>query len=156
MEAERKKRRSTQTSSLAGEFFVAGELAKREFQVSVTLGPAKSLDLFAFSERLGYTFAVQVKTLRDPNNNFPLAVTDVHPDVIYVFVILHKVGDSVEYAILTGQEVIDHESELFGGGSGRGENPGILANRVCKYRDRWNLFESRPVHGTIGDAQPDN
>jgi len=40
-----KTRADGQLSSLAGEFFVAAELLKRDFQTSVTFGNVKAIDL---------------------------------------------------------------------------------------------------------------
>ena len=63
----KKPRADGQISGLAGEFFVAAELLKREIQTSVTFGNAKAIDLFAHNPRTGITFNVQVKTLRSNN-----------------------------------------------------------------------------------------
>ena len=48
-----------QKVGLSGEFFVAAELLKRDFQVSLTLGNAKDVDLFVQSENRK-TFSIQV------------------------------------------------------------------------------------------------
>jgi hypothetical protein len=44
---------------MAGEFFVAAELSKRGYLVSLTMGNAKAVDLFA--ERRGRAVCIQVK-----------------------------------------------------------------------------------------------
>lgn len=51
---------------LAGEFFVAAELAKRGYSVSLTMGNAKAVDLFA--ERGGKAICIQVKALAHRRN----------------------------------------------------------------------------------------
>ncbi|HJP95174.1 MAG TPA: hypothetical protein VJ875_24700 [Pyrinomonadaceae bacterium] len=61
-----KQRADGQKSGLAGEFFVAAELLKRGLQTSLTLGNAKSIDLFAINDQ-GTRFTIQVKALRSPN-----------------------------------------------------------------------------------------
>jgi hypothetical protein len=61
-----KQRADGQKSGLAGEFFVAAELLKRGLQTSLTLGNAKSIDLFAIND-LDKRFTIQVKALRSPN-----------------------------------------------------------------------------------------
>jgi hypothetical protein len=61
-----KQRADGQKSGLAGEFFVAAELLKRGLQTSLTLGNAKSIDLFAINDE-GTRFTIQVKALRSPN-----------------------------------------------------------------------------------------
>lgn len=60
-QAKPKQRADGQKSGLSGEFFVAAELLKRDLQVSLTLGNAKSIDLFAVNDK-GTRFTVQVKT----------------------------------------------------------------------------------------------
>jgi hypothetical protein len=94
--------------------FVAAELLKREFQVSLTLGNAKSIDLFAYSEAKDRAYEVQVKTLRT-SNCYLLRIQDIIPKHIHVFVLLHKPGQAIEYFILTGQETIENEKMLYGG-----------------------------------------
>ena len=61
-----KQRSDGQKSGLAGEFFVAAELLKRGLQTSLTLGNAKSIDLFAINDQ-DTRFTIQVKALRIPN-----------------------------------------------------------------------------------------
>ena len=46
-----KQRADGQKSGLAGEFFAATELLKRGLQTSLTLGNAKSIDLFAINDQ---------------------------------------------------------------------------------------------------------
>jgi hypothetical protein len=65
-QSKAKQRADGQKSGLSGEFFVAAELLKRELQVSLTLGNAKSIDLFAINNK-GTRFTIQVKTLRARN-----------------------------------------------------------------------------------------
>jgi hypothetical protein len=62
-----KQRSDGQKSGLAGEFFVAAELLKRGLQTSLTLGNAKSIDLFAINDK-GTSFTIQVKALRSPGS----------------------------------------------------------------------------------------
>ena len=57
-----RQRADGQKSGLAGEFFVAAELLKRGLQTSLTLGNAKSIDLFAINDQ-GTRFTIQVKAL---------------------------------------------------------------------------------------------
>lgn len=134
-----KKRRDNQKSGLAGELFVAAELLKRDYQVSLTLGNAKSIDLFAYSEPDDKTYEIQVKTLRT-SNCYLLQLKDIIPDHVYVFVLLHKVGQPVEYFILTGQEIIDHQETLYGKGGGNILMAGILMTPLKAYKNRWELF----------------
>ena len=92
-ESSTKKRADGQISGLAGEFFVAAELLKRDIQTSVTFGNAKAIDLLAHNAETGESFAVQVKALRT-NNYFLLDPAKVVPTQVYVFVLLGKPWDS--------------------------------------------------------------
>ncbi|MCM0752211.1 hypothetical protein DEA98_16015 [Brucella pseudogrignonensis] len=56
-----KPRNDNQRVGLAGEFFVAAELSKRGYNVSLTLGNAKSVDILA--EIDGDAISIQVKTI---------------------------------------------------------------------------------------------
>ncbi|MFZ4395083.1 MAG: hypothetical protein ACOYOU_05580 [Kiritimatiellia bacterium] len=134
-----KQRRDCQKSGLSGELFVAAELLKRDFQVSLTLGNAKAIDLFAYWEATDKAYEVQVKTLRT-SNCYLLRIQNVSPTHIYVFVLLHKPGQPVEYFILRGQEIIDNEKTLYGGGDGRQPMSGINMSPLKPYRDRWDVF----------------
>ena len=83
-----KQRADGQKSGLAGEFFVAAELLKRGLQTSLTLGNAKSIDLFAINDQ-GTRFTIQVKALRSPNY-FLLDLERVQDACYYVFVVLNN------------------------------------------------------------------
>jgi hypothetical protein len=89
---------------LAGEFFVAAELAKRGYAVSLTLGNAKAIDIYA--ERDGKTVAVQVKSrTNDTGWPMPLDPAKVIDGVPYVLVKLNGEDEAVEYFILTPEQV---------------------------------------------------
>lgn len=126
---------------------MAAELLKRDFQVSLTLGNAKSIDLFAYCEASDNTFEIQVKTLRT-SNCYLLHIESVIASHIYVFVLLHKPGQQVEHFILRGQEILDNEKTLFGGGNGHHKMAGIIMTPLKKYKDCWDVFvdPSMAVH----------
>jgi hypothetical protein len=50
------------SSHLAGEFFVAAELSKRGYCIALTMGNAKAIDIFA--ERDRHSVNIQVKAIR--------------------------------------------------------------------------------------------
>src|SRR5258707_944118 len=77
-----------QKTGLAGEFFVAAELLKRGLQTSLTLGNAKSIDLFAINDK-GTQFTIQVKALRSVNY-FLIDLERVQDACYYVFVVLNR------------------------------------------------------------------
>jgi hypothetical protein len=135
-----RKRKDAQKSGLAGELFVAAELLKRDYQVSLTLGNAKAIDLFVFNEETGLTYKVQVKTLRT-SNCYLLNAEDVDTSFIYAFVLLHKIGQPVDYFLISGQELIDKEKDIWGSGGGRTPMAGITMGGIKLYKDNWGVFE---------------
>ena len=134
------KRRDSQKSGLAGEFFVAAELLKREYQVALTFGNAKSIDIFVQVSADIPPVTVQVKTLRT-SNCYLIGPRDVHPDQVYVFVLLHRVGEPVEYFILSGKEMLDQRLDVWGQDGGESKFPGITMGRIRPYQDRWHVFD---------------
>ena len=135
-----RKRKDGQKSGLSGELFVAAELLKRDFQVSLTLGTAKAIDLFALNEESGVTYKVQVKTLR-ASNCYLINAEDIDPSLVYAFVLLHKVGQNVDYFLISGQELIEKEKDIWGSGGGRIPMAGITMGGIKPYKDNWGVFE---------------
>jgi hypothetical protein len=124
---------------LAGEFFVAAELLKRDLQVALTIGNAKAIDLFAHNQDTGKSFRVQVKALRKPNY-FPISHEKVKPSHVYVFVVLNKPGDSADFYIVPGK-LLHEKPELFGRYFLQYEAfPGIHSNELTSFKDNWQLF----------------
>lgn len=86
--------------SLAGEFFVLGELARRRLDGMMTLGHAKEIDILVLNRATGRTFKVEVKTSERPLNRsaifgpcYTWLMDERHArltdsDLVYVFVLL--------------------------------------------------------------------
>lgn len=140
MERIAKPRADGQLSALAGEFFVAAELLKRGFQTSVTFGNAKAIDLFAHNPTIDFTFKVQVKALRK-KNYFPISRSRVKAEYIYVFVLLNKPGEAVQYFVVPGS-VLANETERFGKDFQHPTFPGIHPNRLQAFAEAWHLFSA--------------
>jgi hypothetical protein len=128
-----------QITGLSGEFFVAAELLKRNLQVSLTLGNAKSVDLIAINERASYQ--VQVKTLRKGPNCFDLIVSKINATHIYIFVYLNDVDQQPDYYIVRGEEILDNLQHYYG--------KSLLKTRqtvndtpLRKYKNNWTIFEN--------------
>jgi hypothetical protein len=138
-----KVRADGQISGLAGEFFVAAELLKRDLQTSVTFGNAKAIDLLAHNPTIHHTFPVQVKTLRK-TNYFLINRNRIHPAHIYVFVLLNKPGESVRYFIVPGSVLID-EADRFGKDFKHPTLPGIHPKRLAEFEDAWHHFNKIPA-----------
>lgn len=137
-EKPKAKRVDGQITGLAGELFAAAELLKRGLQTSVTFGNAKAIDLFAFNPETGRTFTVQVKTSRK-KNYFPISHHKVHPQHIYIFVLLNKPGQAVQYFIVPGQ-ILAHEPERFTKWFLDPKFPGIHPNSLAEFEEAWHVF----------------
>lgn len=98
-------RKDNQITGLSGEYFVAAELLKRDFQVSMTLGNAKSVDLIAISPETNISYKIQVKTLRKKPNCFTLLIDKIANEDFYFFVYLNSEQEAPEYHIIQGQEL---------------------------------------------------
>ena len=96
------------TSHLAGEFLVAGELSRRGYPVSMTIGNAKSVDIYARAEEC--VIEVDAKAGRG-KSNWPIAKNSVKKDVYYIFVYLqgqNKIKNNIapEYFVVSGKDII--------------------------------------------------
>ncbi len=96
------------TTHLAGEFLVAGELSRRGYPVSITMGNAKSVDIYAESEKR--VIKIDAKAGR-AKGNWPIAENAVKKDVWYIFVHLRtekQIKDNVppEYFVVSGSEIL--------------------------------------------------
>jgi hypothetical protein len=139
IEMVKKPRADGQISGLAGEFFVAAELLKRDMQTSVTFGNAKAIDLLAVHPKTGRQFAVQVKTLRTMNY-FLIAQDRVKRAHVYVFVLLNKPGQSVQYFVVPGAVLLD-DAGRFGKPVQDPKMPGIHPRDLAPFRDNWSCFD---------------
>jgi len=96
------------TAHLAGEFLVAGELARRGFPVSLTFGNAKSVDIYADIPQKG-TIKINAKAGRS-KGNWPITQKSVKHELYYVFVFLQTKANidkkSPEYFIVKGEVII--------------------------------------------------
>ncbi|MBK9097543.1 MAG: hypothetical protein IPM14_05315 [bacterium] len=127
---------ASNSTGLSGEYFVAGELLRRGFNVAITMGNAKAIDLIA--ERKGRTFPIQVKSIyKKKNAGWPIFKSKVKRNHLYVFVILN--GDkltSPDYFICTSREAKRHIKEY--------ENRAILnvySISSDDFKDRWDKIK---------------
>ncbi len=137
--AQKKPRADGQMSGLAGEFFVAAELLKRGIQTSVTFGNAKAIDLFARNSKTGRTFTVQVKTLR-AKNIYPISPDRVHSGHVYVFVLLNKPDQPVQYFIVPGRTLTD-DAKRFGRWFTDPKFSGVRPHDLQDFEGNWGVFE---------------
>ena len=92
-------------TGLSGEYFVAAELYRRGWSVGLTIGNAKSVDLFA--EKQDNIITVQVKAIyKRKNVGWPIMTHQIKDNCFYIFVNLNadKMGPP-DYFIATSEEV---------------------------------------------------
>ncbi len=95
------------TSHLAGEFLVAGELSRRGYPVSITMGRAKSVDIYAGTQG---GIIVDAKALRS-KSDWPITKDGINKDQFYIFVFLRTQKESkenkyTEYFVAKGEELL--------------------------------------------------
>ncbi len=134
-----------QMTGIAGEFLTAGKLFKQGYQVSVTYGNAKAVDLFVLNPETGKQFRVQVKT-QHRKNCFPLKIESIQSDTIYVFVRLNDPSrNDEEFFVLRGQTLLA-DIERFFGSSYRDSRkpssmPAVNYGPLNEYKDNWLVFD---------------
>lgn len=139
----KKPRADGQMTGLAGELFVAAELIKRGLQTSVTFGNAKAIDLLAYNPETKRTFVVQVKSLR--SKNFFLVSRDkVEPGHMYVFVLLNRPDEHVQYFVVSGADLCADPAR-FSKWFTAEKMPGIHSNVLAElgYENAWGAFDAR-------------
>jgi hypothetical protein len=134
---------SKNTSHLAGEFLVAGELSRRGYPVSITMGNAKSIDIHADVNGGKETIRVEAKAGR-AKGNWPIAKEAVREDMYYVFVHLQtktKIERNVppEYFVALGKEILS-KSLIKTWGKRQGIPYKTL--NTGEYKERWNKLPS--------------
>ncbi|PTU32213.1 hypothetical protein [Stenotrophobium rhamnosiphilum] len=141
-ESPKPKRADGQITGLAGELFVAAELLKRGLQTSVTFGNAKAIDLLAYNSSTDRTFAVQVKALRS-RNFFLISHLKVVASHVYVFVLLNKPGQAVQYFVVPGSDLVS-SPERFAKWFLDPKMPGIQPKTFEQlgYENAWGIFDS--------------
>jgi len=124
------------TSHLAGEFLVAGELSRRGYPVSITMGNAKSVDIYAGTR--GEVVKVDAKAGRS-KGNWPITKDSIEEDTFYIFVFLQaKRGINrnlaPEYFVAKGEELLPSKIETWG--TRQGVKYSSLNNK--DFKDRWD------------------
>lgn len=128
--------------SMAGEYGVCAELSKRGYDVSITMGNAKAVDVYVFTGN--GVRRIEVKTTR--SNKFVTGFfqkyfdpSKCHPDY-WVLVHIDSQNTSHFY-ILTHQEMGDVQM-LRNGMSAWGPNPGgvdnVLLKHIVQFENMWS------------------
>jgi hypothetical protein len=126
---------------MAGEFLTAGQLFKRGYLVSVTLGNAKAIDIFAHNPSTDRNFNVQVKTSQGQQGGFFFKKEAVISEHIYVFVILNKPSEREEYFVVRGSTILNDMKKFFGETTGKSTGISYKTLREFKDNDNWQVFD---------------
>ena len=133
---------------IAGEMFVAAELAKRGYSIALTMGNAKAVDLFA--EKNGKSICIQVKAISHKRNvgwPLPFEKEKIIDGVIYVCVVLNPVGQAPTYYVLPPEEVRKR---------GRWYSTRAILDigklRGGDFEDAWRLIEDALAQGAMTAA----
>jgi len=142
-------------SGMAGEFLTAGQLLKRGLLVSVTMGNAKAIDLFAYNEQTKRKFLVQVKTRTElprkkaPSDYYGWILREVDQEHIYVFVVLNKLSEQEEFFVIKGETLAGDYAKFFGPGfdpKKPKDFDGVGQKSVQDFKDNWIVFSEKSDH----------
>lgn len=124
-------------TGLSGEYFVAAELYRRGWSVGMTIGNAKSVDLFA--EKESRRIAIQVKSIyKRKNIGWPILKDNVRNNCFYIFVNLNADSmDAPDYFICTSRETRDKVKQY----STRGIID-LTSLRSDEYKGNWIKLEN--------------
>lgn len=131
---------STQWS---GQFFVAGELCKRQYLLSFPLGNAKETDLMVESPE-GAKFRVEVKTQRTVNF-WRYKRREIGRDLFYIFVYLNEIGQKPRFFVLRSEEARKEWDEYYVKHPKEGRKPtdyglGTSFRSIEKYENKWETL----------------
>lgn len=123
-------------SHLSGEYFAAAELSRRGFNVAMTVGNAKKVDIIAECNQK--TLPIQVKAIAHKRNvGWPINLNHKYQnDLIFIFVVLGDVEMMPEYYLLTGGQVQKLRKNY---------RTRSILNRcdVQAFRDNWGLIDQK-------------
>ena len=131
--------------SMAGEYGVCAELSKRGFDVSITMGNAKAVDIFVV---IGTVLRrIEVKTTRSTKfvTNFFQKYynpSQSHPD--YWVLVYIDSNNNFRFFVLTHQEMGDVQMQRNGMNSWI-QNPGgvdnVLLKHVIEFENQWDKIK---------------
>lgn len=130
----------TYMAGLASEFFVAAQLLRQGYSVSLTLGNTKEVDLAAH-DRDGNTVTIDVKGLKN-TTNWPLVPRRKDPRHFYVLVAYHNrfldLSFPPEIYVVPSMDI----EKLLDKWAGRPDQTCVSYSRIKKsdYRDAWHLL----------------
>ena len=143
---------SSQLAGVAGEYFVAAELSRRNLIASITMRNSPGIDILATDMRAKRTVTIQCKTSRSSTKGWILSdkAEDFTPkNHFYVFVRLGATKDCPAYHIVPAKIVAKyvssrHQAWLKGkkpnGGQRKDSAMRKFRDEENKYLGRWDLL----------------
>lgn len=128
-------------TGIASEFYVAGELSRLGYNVTVTFGNTKSIDLLIQKDT--ELFKVQVKGIQTTKSIcWNLDKTKVTSDIYYVLINLHVDRPEMkpDFFVLTGNEALSLFRDTPKHGPKRAYLDYIRLLKMKTYQDRWSVF----------------
>jgi hypothetical protein len=148
---ETAQRPSPASVCLAGEYFVAAELARMGHIALITLRNTDKVDILASNAEGTRTVSLQVKTQSGRGTRWPLhhkAEKLQSPSLFYVFVTLKTTGTNPDYYIVpsrtVAKEVRENHKRWLATPGRKGQahrdNSMRLFTKAQRYKDRWDLL----------------
>lgn len=137
----------TQTG-IASEFYVAGELSRMGYNVTVTFGNTKSIDLII--QKGIDVFKVQVKGIQsNASICWNIDKSKISDDLFFVLVNLHVDHPAAkpEFFVLTAKDAMENFKNTIKQGEKRAYLDYRTIKRADKYQDRWHIFGQRQQAG---------
>ena len=126
------------------QFYVAAELTRRGYLVSLTLGTAPAADLLVSSPR-GKHFAVDVKG-QSTRNSWLIQKREIRDDLYFVLVYLPRdLAEPPTFFVLTCAEMMEKRAEYRAhiesqGGKYRDDMGGFNWATAFEYEERWDVL----------------
>ena len=143
---------SSQLAGVAGEYFVAAELSRRDLIASITMRNSPGIDILATNLKAKRTVTIQCKTSRSSTNGWILsdkAESFTPKNHFYVFVRLGATVENPKYHIVPARIVAKyvssrHQAWLKGkkpnGGQRKDSAMRKFRDEENKYLGRWDLL----------------
>ncbi|NLW92977.1 MAG: aspartate ammonia-lyase [Syntrophomonadaceae bacterium] len=144
-------KKSNSTTAVAGEYFVAAELARRGHIALITLRNTESVDILASNAEGTRSVSIQVKTRSGKAHNWPLNVKAEKissPNLFYVFVTLRGAQERPNYFIVPSAKVARTVAESHAAwlkrpgkkGQMHKDTPIRQFRAYESYREKWDLL----------------
>ncbi|MFA6085821.1 group I intron-associated PD-(D/E)XK endonuclease [Mucilaginibacter sp.] len=128
-------------TGIASEYYVAGELSRLGYNVTLTFGNTKAIDLLI--QKGKDVFKIQVKGIQTTKSIcWNIDKTKVSADLYVVLINLHVNNPSTkpEFFVLTGSEVLELFLDTIKLGNKRTYLDYNKIKKLSIYQDRWSVF----------------